>query len=155
MTGNRIQTKTQPKQTGQGASCALPFFSVGHPGTQAYAVNVDPEHNSFSFLPPDLNLRVKAQQALTRFSQYCTPGTIRECNTNSFAANLILRFNLWSMNRSPYIEQRTSYVLYDRASCRMLSHSTRLAGLSARAPDQRGGKPPLLDTPPVLRGGRA
>ena len=32
---------------------------------------------------------------------------------------------------------------------------TRLAGLSARAPDQRGDRPPLLDTPPMCRGGRA
>jgi hypothetical protein len=71
------------------------------------------------------------------------------------AAFLIFRFSFQVMNRSTHKERRTSCVLYDRASCRMPSPPTRLAGLSARAPDQKGGLPPLLDTPPVLRGGRA
>ena len=80
MTGNRIQTKTQPKQSGQGASCALPLFSVAHPGTQAYAVNAAPEHNSFSFLLP-------------AFSLCPALGLFRNRNAKSFAARLILRFS--------------------------------------------------------------
>jgi hypothetical protein len=60
------------------------------------------------------------------------------------------------MNRGPYAEQRTSCGLYDRASQGMPGHTNRLqGGVAPVDPHQREGKPPLLDTPPAVRGVRA
>lgn len=54
----------------------------------------------------------------------------------------------------PHIEQRTSCVLFNRASFRMLGCTTRLQGGFAPVdPHQRGDWPPLLDSP--LRDGRS
>jgi hypothetical protein len=58
------------------------------------------------------------------------------------------------MSEGPHAERRTSYVLFNRASCRMSDQTTRLQGGFAPVdPHQRGSKPPLLDTPLRHRGG--
>jgi hypothetical protein len=59
-----------------------------------------------------------------------------------------------AMSEGLRVERRTSYVLFNRASCRMPGQTTRLQGGFAPVdPHQRGGKPPLLDTPVRHRGG--
>jgi hypothetical protein len=55
---------------------------------------------------------------------------------------LILGFIRRHENERPYAVRRTSYGLYDRASCRMPGTTTRLPGaFSPVDPDQRGACP--------------
>lgn len=102
------------------------------------------ERKASSFLLPGLSL------------PRCASGLFRRWNTNLFAANLILGFIRRMKFIGPYREQRTSCVLFNRASFRMPGCTTRLqGGFTPVDPHQRGSLPPLLDTPPQCCGGRA
>ena len=149
-------SQTLPSRPGQGAlTSALPFFSVTHRCTQSYAVGIAPQIKTSSSLLPGAQLRVTAHRALTRSSQCCAPGLFRTRNTNLFAANQIFDSIRGMKFVGPHVEQRTSCVLYDRASFGMPGQTTRLRGGSAPVdPRQRGGLSPLLDTPRQLCGGR-
>jgi hypothetical protein len=58
------------------------------------------------------------------------------------------------MSEGLHVERRTSYVLFNRASCQMPGQTTRLQGGFAPVdPHQRGSRPPLLDTPREDHGG--
>jgi hypothetical protein len=66
----------------------------------------------------------------------------------SVAVAVILRFSFRCKSGGPYAGQRTSYGLYNRASLRMPSYTTRLPGaFSPVDPDQRGATAPRLGSP--------
>jgi hypothetical protein len=68
------------------------------------------------------------------------------------AAQLILRFILPRITEGPYAEQRTSYVLFNRASSRMPGKTTRLPGGVAPVDPHQRGASPSSGLSPIRRG---
>ena len=91
-----------------------------------------------------------------RGSMYFAPGTFRSYNAILFVFVVILGFILPMMTGALYAVQRTSYGLYNRASCRMPGYTIRLPGASpAWTPTREGRCPSSGLSPKTERGGVA
>jgi hypothetical protein len=94
-----------------------------------------------------------AASALACVFRYSAAGTLRQRNRKQLAAACDSVIPFSGFRRRLYAGQRTSYGLYNRASSRMPGYTSRLPGLSARGPDQRGARPLVWTLPDAARRG--
>ena len=137
------------------------LLPLKHPSTPKYATHAARETNTSSFLLPREGWRGKAHSALPRSLRCYAPGLFRARNTNSVAADLILRFSrrmILSINApSKLCAVRPRHAQVMRLSAACLRSSTWQGGgnpLRCILPlcRRRHAETLPVSTPSVLRG---
>ena len=78
--------------------------------------------------------------------------SFRRRNAKPLAVNHGFRFSCRVVSGGPHMRRRTSYVLFNRASCRMPAYTTRLqGGVAPVDPDQGGASPSVGYSPDIPR----